>query len=118
MRPEGGDDLGFGTLTLIDGALYVRGRDQTYALSAATGETKWSITSPDHQELVGAGKVVYVSETADNPHVQALHAATGTKKWGSAISGGSLRIGDGVLYVMSKNKEAIYVLDTATGARI
>ncbi|MEU5028308.1 serine/threonine-protein kinase [Streptomyces milbemycinicus] len=118
VRPEGGDDLGFGTLTAIGGALYVRGRDQAYALNVASGETEWSITSPDRQELVGAGKVVYVSKTADNPHVQALHAATGTKKWGSAIGGGSLRMGDGVLYVMSKNKEAIYALDTATGARI
>ncbi|ADI09292.1 transmembrane serine/threonine protein kinase D [Streptomyces bingchenggensis BCW-1] len=113
-----GDDLGFGTLTAIDRALYVRGRDQTYALNVASGKTEWSITSPERQKLVGAGKVVYVSETADNPHVQALHEATGTKKWGSAISGNSLRIGDGVLYVVSKNKEAVYALDTATGARI
>ncbi|MEU5608038.1 serine/threonine-protein kinase [Streptomyces sparsogenes] len=111
------DDLGFGTLTAIDGALYVRGRDQTYALRRASGSTMWSITSPDRQELVGADGVVYVSETADNPHVQALHAATGTKKWTSEISGGALRIGDGVLYVVSKNKEAVYALDTATGAR-
>ncbi|MGY0059448.1 serine/threonine-protein kinase [Streptomyces sp. LZ34] len=112
-----GDDLGFGTLTAIDGALYVRGRDQTYALSMATGKTKWSITSPDLQRLKGADGVLYVSETADNPHVQALDAATGTKKWGSDISGGSLRIGDGVLYVVSKDKEAVYALDAATGAR-
>ena len=115
VRP--GDDLGFGTLTATDGALYVRGRDQAYALSLASGETKWSITSPDRQELVGAGGVVYVSETADNPHVQALHAATGTKKWISAISGSSLRSAGKVLYVTNKNKEAVYALDAATGAR-
>ncbi|MES4904536.1 MULTISPECIES: serine/threonine-protein kinase [unclassified Streptomyces] len=118
VRAGDGDDLGFGALTAIDGALYVRGRDQTYALSMASGETKWSITSPDRQELVGADGVVYVSETADNPHVQALHAATGTRKWTSPISGGSLRIAGEVLYVVSKNKEAVYALDAATGARI
>lgn len=117
VRPEDGGDLGFGTLTAIGGTLYVRGRDQTYALSMASGETKWSITSPDRQVLVGAAGVVYVSETADNPHVQALHAATGTKKWTSDISGSSLRIGAKVLYVTSKNKEAVYALDAATGAR-
>ncbi|KAK1180017.1 PQQ-binding-like beta-propeller repeat protein [Streptomyces sp. NBS 14/10] len=117
VRPEDADDLGFGTLTAVDGTLYVRGRDQLYALDAATGETKWSITSPDRQELVGAGRVVYVSKTADNPHVQALDAVTGTRKWTSDISGGSLRIGDKVLYVTSKNKEAVYALDAATGAR-
>ncbi|MGO4427222.1 PQQ-binding-like beta-propeller repeat protein, partial [Streptomyces sp. MCAF7] len=117
VRPEDGDDLGFGTLTAIGGALYVRGRDQVYALDAATGETKWSITSPDRQELVGADGVVYVSKTADNPHIQALDAVTGTRKWTSDISGGSLRIGDKVLYVTSKNKEAVYALNAATGAR-
>ncbi|MGW3570535.1 protein kinase domain-containing protein [Streptomyces sp. NPDC000941] len=118
VLPEDADDLGFGTLTAVGGTLYVRGRDQLYALDAAMGETKWSITSPDRQVLVGADKVVYVSKTADNPRVQALHAATGTKKWTSDISGGSLRIGDKVLYVTSKNKEAVYALDAATGARV
>ncbi|MDX3226504.1 serine/threonine-protein kinase [Streptomyces sp. ME19-01-6] len=112
-----GDHLGFGTLTAIDGALYVRGRDQTYALNVASGKTEWSITSPERQTLVGADGVVYVSQTADNPHVQALHAATGTKKWTSEISGSSLRIAGKVLYVTSKNKEAVYALDAATGAR-
>ncbi|MEU1785887.1 PQQ-binding-like beta-propeller repeat protein [Streptomyces sparsogenes] len=111
------DDLGFGTLTAIDGVLYVRGREQTYALRMASGSPMWSITSRDRQELVGAGGVVYVSGTADNAHVQALHVATGTRKWTSAISGSSLRMGEGVLYVVSQNKEAVYALDTATGAR-
>jgi eukaryotic-like serine/threonine-protein kinase len=112
-----GEDLGSGMLTAAGGLVYVRGRDQTYALRTTSGNTMWSITSPDRQELKGADGLVYVTGTADNPHVQALHAATGTRKWTSTISGGSLRIGDGVLYVISKNKEAVYALDAGTGAR-
>ncbi|WP_374103700.1 PQQ-binding-like beta-propeller repeat protein [Streptomyces sp. ISL-86] len=82
----------------------------------ASGKTKWSITSPDRQELKCADGVVYVSETGDDPHVQALDATTGMKSWTSPISGSSLLIAGAVLYVTSKNKEAVYALDAATGA--
>ncbi|MEU6866794.1 PQQ-binding-like beta-propeller repeat protein [Streptomyces sp. NPDC046876] len=60
--------------------------------------------------------MVYVSETVEDPHVQALDAATGTKLWTSTVTGSALRLAGGVLYVTGKDKESLHALDTATGA--
>ncbi|MFG2631298.1 serine/threonine-protein kinase [Streptomyces sp. NPDC048473] len=112
------NNLGGSSLKAADGALYVNGSKETHALNASTGRTKWSIdtTDNDRLELEVADGVVYVNETAGDPHVQALDAATGTKRWTSAIRGSSLLIAPAVLYVTSKDKDAVYALDTATGA--
>ncbi|WP_019890963.1 PQQ-binding-like beta-propeller repeat protein [Streptomyces purpureus] len=77
---------------------------------AGTGDT--FVTAP----VVAAG-AVYVNGTADDPHVQALDAATGRPKWTSSVTGGgALLIAGGTLYVR-KGKGSVYALDAATGAR-
>lgn len=99
------------------------------ALDAATGARKWEFVSPTNAFAGGLSSAhrarrsrrgAYVVGSSAKDYDQKVHApaaVTGTEKWTSAISGSSLRIGDGVLYVVSENKEAVYALDTAAGAR-
>jgi serine/threonine-protein kinase len=116
--PPEANNLGGSSLRAARGALYVNGSTLTHALNASTGRTKWSIDTADHDNLVmevGAG-VVYVGETTADPHVQALDAATGNRRWTSAVAGSDLLIAPTVLYVTSKSKDTVYALDVATGA--
>jgi eukaryotic-like serine/threonine-protein kinase len=115
------DRRDFDKLKAVDGTLYVNGFEQIEALNTATGGTKWRIEKATDSvtrevEMEVATKVMCVNEAAGDPHVQAHDAATGRKTWTSPIRSSALLIAHGVLYVTSENQDAIYALNTATGA--
>lgn len=99
----------------------MNGFEQIEALNTATGGTKWRIEKATDSvtrevEMEVATKVMCVNEAADDPHVQAHDAARERKTWTSPIRSSALLIAHGVLYVTSENQDAIYALNTATGA--
>ncbi|MEU0812253.1 PQQ-binding-like beta-propeller repeat protein [Streptomyces sp. NPDC005970] len=99
------------------GALYVQGWTHTYALNPATGRVKWTQKASVYGEktqLEAAAEVVCVG----NHSVRALDAATGRQMWTSPIRSSSLLIAHEALYVSSKNQDAVYAFNTATGASL
>ncbi len=103
-----------------DGTLYVlTDGGKLHALDAATGSEKWTQTQSGNAGGVAVDKegTVYMG-TSDGIWA---YTEEGTLKWASEEAhtvterGGSLALGDGILYATLKSKGGCAAVDTATG---
>lgn len=121
-----------GTPSVVDGMVYATSiRGTVYAINAATGKVKWSYRAGNpgdrvwmYQAPTVVDGVIYQSySTGAGTALEAIDAATGTRKWiaNSGIGGnwhsfGTAAVADG-LVVHAAQGGLLSAFDTATGTR-
>jgi eukaryotic-like serine/threonine-protein kinase len=123
----------------IDGAIsspavagdtvYIGGLEELYALSAETGDTKWTFLAEHKSDnflqdpIVVDGTVYFGGEGNVSSNFYALDSTTGQEKWKVKLSGttGSVTtVYDGIVYIGTYNLDDLtdtylYALDSKTG---
>lgn len=115
------DDRVFSSPAIVDGVLYISGRDhQVYAIDAETGDEQWMFETDD--EIFSSPAVVdgtvYIG--SDDSILYALDADNGSQKWtfetGNRVPG-SPTVHNGTVYIGSHDS-AVYAIDAESGSLV